>query len=344
MPDVSEMVPVGGSKHPPHQGYRCGAGTAQCSPPAVADTCPERSSQSRGVGCCSTSPDALLSCRRLAVSQYPTPTHHPVQRKDSGLHKRVVEIGDKEAVESPTRGTQGLAVHAEGQQRGLGAELHLTPTQPQLHPKPGCKSKWKSGRTPGSRQLLPTENGGKALFVGARAYSVVGHLNFEFQVHWERVVARGEMGAAAEAVIRADQTKSLTVFTDCMTLLQIITWWMRGDFTPGEKHWDILSTLLEGLCTRTEAGSQTLIVWVKAHVGDVGKEMADKAADRGCTSDDIKFDHPTHPFLIYAIDTDEQLSQHCWSNKVQKHSWEMTGTHTKDRLQRTGTPSHTMCV
>eukprot|EP00961_Rhodomonas_salina_P053064 711823-Rhodomonas_salina.2 len=155
------------------------------------------------------------------------------------------------------------------------------------------------------------------------------------------------MGAAAEAVIRADQTKLLTVFTDCMTLLQIITQWTRGDFTPSveaEKHWDILSALLEGLHARTEAGSQTLILWVKAHNGDVGNEMADKAADRGCTSDDIKFDCPTHPFLIYAIYTDEQLSQHCWSNKVWKHSRETTGTHTRDRLQCTGTPSHTMCV
>eukprot|EP00961_Rhodomonas_salina_P053801 721921-Rhodomonas_salina.3 len=91
--------------------------------------------------------------------------------------------------------------------------------------------------------------GAEGLAVHAEgAYSVVGHLNFEFQVHWERVVARGEMGAAAEAVIQADQTKALTirVFTDCMTLLQIITQWTLGDFTPSveaEKHWDILSAL-----------------------------------------------------------------------------------------------------
>eukprot|EP00961_Rhodomonas_salina_P231939 3133480-Rhodomonas_salina.3 len=203
--------------------------------------------------------------------------------------------------------------------------------------------------TDGSRQLLPTENGGKALFVGAAAYSVVGNLNFEFQVHGERVVVQGEMGAAAEAVIWADRTKSLTVFTGCMTLLQVVTLWTRGDFTlsvEAEKHWDILSALLEGLCARTEAGSQTLIVWVKAHAGDVGNEMADKAADRGCTSDDIKFDWPTvaHPFLIYTINTDEQLSQHGWSTKVWKHARETVGAHTRDRLQRTGTPSHTMCV
>eukprot|EP00961_Rhodomonas_salina_P053800 721921-Rhodomonas_salina.2 len=72
--------------------------------------------------------------------------------------------------------------------------------------------------------------------------------------------------------------------------------------------------------------------------------MVDKAADRGCTSDNIKFDCPTHPFLIYAIDTDEQLSHHVWSNKVRKHARETTGTHTRDRLQCTGTPSNTMCV
>eukprot|EP00961_Rhodomonas_salina_P071541 960758-Rhodomonas_salina.1 len=90
-----------------------------------------------------------------------------------------------------------------------------------------------------SRQLLPTESGGKALFVSAGAYSTVHNLNFEFQVQGERVVVQGEMGTAAEVVVRADKTKSLRVFTYCMTLLQIITQWTRGDFTPSveaEKH------------------------------------------------------------------------------------------------------------
>lgn len=42
--------------------------------------------------------------------------------------------------------------------------------------------------TDGSRQLLPTESGGKALFIGAGAYSTMSELNFESQVQGEQVV------------------------------------------------------------------------------------------------------------------------------------------------------------
>eukprot|EP00961_Rhodomonas_salina_P202448 2730622-Rhodomonas_salina.2 len=96
------------------------------------------------------------------------------------------------------------------------------------------------------------------------------------------------MGGAAEVLVRAETDKLLTIFTDCMTLrlLQIVDWqWTQGDFAPSveaEKHWDILTVILSLLLARTEAGAQTLIVWVKAHVCNVGNERADQAADRGC--------------------------------------------------------------
>lgn len=47
----------------------------------------------------------------------------------------------------------------------------------------------------GSRQLLETEEGKKALFVGAGAVSAVPELNFEFQVtiQLERGAVKGEM-------------------------------------------------------------------------------------------------------------------------------------------------------
>eukprot|EP00961_Rhodomonas_salina_P142863 1923189-Rhodomonas_salina.1 len=87
------------------------------------------------------------------------------------------------------------------------------------------------------------------------------------------------MGGAAEVLVRAETGKSLTIFTDCMTLLQIVERWTRGDFAPSveaEKHWDILTVILNRLRARTEAGAQTLIVWVKAHACDVGNERADQ--------------------------------------------------------------------
>eukprot|EP00961_Rhodomonas_salina_P125111 1685775-Rhodomonas_salina.7 len=107
------------------------------------------------------------------------------------------------------------------------------------------------------------------------------------------------MGSAAEVLVQAETNRSLAIFTDCMTLLQIVERWTRGDFTPSveaEKHWDILSVILNRLSARTAAGAQTLIVWVKAHVGDVGNERADQAADHGCRSEDILYDRPTNPF------------------------------------------------
>eukprot|EP00961_Rhodomonas_salina_P207495 2800692-Rhodomonas_salina.3 len=94
------------------------------------------------------------------------------------------------------------------------------------------------------------ESGSKALFVGAGVYSPQSKLNFLFQVEGEVVVICGEMSAVAEAVALADPTWSLTIFTDCLTLIQIVSRWTQADFTPyveSEGHWDILSVLLEGL-------------------------------------------------------------------------------------------------
>eukprot|EP00961_Rhodomonas_salina_P191194 2579499-Rhodomonas_salina.2 len=203
--------------------------------------------------------------------------------------------------------------------------------------------------TDGSRQLLPTEEGGKALFVGAGAVSNIPQLTFEFQVWGERVVIRGEMGAATEVVVCADRTKSLTEFMDCMTLLQIVTQWTRGDFTPYEEdkqHWDILCILLQALLDCTAAGAQTLLVWVKAHVGDIRNEGAGQAADRGCKLEDICFDQPIYLFRIYYIHTDDTISMHGWANKATTHSrdYEAAGHHTRSRLQRAATPGNIMCT
>eukprot|EP00961_Rhodomonas_salina_P079285 1065619-Rhodomonas_salina.1 len=201
--------------------------------------------------------------------------------------------------------------------------------------------------TDGSRQLLTTEDGKKALFIGAGTVSDEPDLNFEFQVRGERVVTRGEMGGEAEELVRAETDKSLAIFTNCMTLLQIIERWTRGDFTPSveaEKHWDILSVILNRLRARTEAGAQTLIVWVKAHVGDVGNERADQAGDCGCRSEDILYDRPTNPFRLYDISNNDLISQHGWSVEAKRHASTILGRHTINSLRRAATPSNVMCT
>lgn len=61
--------------------------------------------------------------------------------------------------------------------------------------------------------------------VGAGACSKSRTLNFHFRVCGEAKSRRGEMGAVTEATLQADKKKSLTIFTDCMTLLQIVNRW-----------------------------------------------------------------------------------------------------------------------
>eukprot|EP00961_Rhodomonas_salina_P200782 2708732-Rhodomonas_salina.1 len=186
--------------------------------------------------------------------------------------------------------------------------------------------------------------GGKALFVCAGAYSPQSNLNFSFQVEGEAVVISREMSAVAEAVTLADPTQSLTIFTDCLTLIQIVSRWTLADFTPyveSEGHWDILSVLLEGLRSRQ---APTCMVWVKAHVGDYGNELADRAADQGCQSEDVRFHSPHTPFQLYSLEGQEMLSQHGWNQKVLTHASTLVGTHTSHCLCRSEAESTALCT
>eukprot|EP00961_Rhodomonas_salina_P054516 732435-Rhodomonas_salina.1 len=71
----------------------------------------------------------------------------------------------------------------------------------------------------------------------------------------------GEMAATAQAMAHADQHLPLTLYTDCMAILNAIARWLRGDIQPRmeeEKHQDILTDLLHSIRRRTAA---TLVVW-----------------------------------------------------------------------------------
>jgi ribonuclease HI len=78
----------------------------------------------------------------------------------------------------------------------------------------------------------------------------------------------------------------VTVFIDCLGLLQILSNWGRVDFWPGPKdiiHFDVLLPLLQVLCEWT---TELVLVKVKSHAGCYHNEMADECADAGCMLDD----------------------------------------------------------
>eukprot|EP00961_Rhodomonas_salina_P185603 2506050-Rhodomonas_salina.1 len=89
------------------------------------------------------------------------------------------------------------------------------------------------------------------------------------------------MAAAARALDLSDPNLPLTLHTDCMAILNAVARWRLGDFQPrleDEKHQDILLELLHNLRMRA---ADTHFVWVAAHVGDSGNELADIEANLG---------------------------------------------------------------
>eukprot|EP00961_Rhodomonas_salina_P272102 3677163-Rhodomonas_salina.1 len=74
---------------------------------------------------------------------------------------------------------------------------------------------------------------------------MVGYLQdfvrFNFSVGGPATSQRGEMAAAARTLDIADPNEPLTIYTDCMSILNAVARWRRGDFQPrleDEKHQD----------------------------------------------------------------------------------------------------------
>ena len=77
----------------------------------------------------------------------------------------------------------------------------------------------------------------------------------------------------------------LTVFIDCLGLLQLLSRWGRADFWPGPQdiiHFDVLLPLLRLL--RSWLTDVTLVK-VKSHSGCYHNDIADECASLGCESD-----------------------------------------------------------
>eukprot|EP00961_Rhodomonas_salina_P304015 3941448-Rhodomonas_salina.1 len=142
-----------------------------------------------------------------------------------------------------------------------------------------------------------------------------------FQVGGPATNLRGEMAAVARAMAHADPHSPLTLYTDCMAILNAIARWCRGDFQPlmeEEKHQDILTDLLQAIRRRTET---TLVVWVAAHIGDPGNELADMAANAGMGEENCSWDLDTCPIALHSISTStfQLLHEANWTPTVDLH-------------------------
>eukprot|EP00961_Rhodomonas_salina_P069204 928884-Rhodomonas_salina.1 len=130
------------------------------------------------------------------------------------------------------------------------------------------------------------------------------------------------MAAAARGVDLSDPNLPLTIYTDCMAILNAVVRWRRGDFQPrleDEKHQDILLDLLHNIRLRA---APTHFVWVGAHIRDPGNELADIEANLGLQSEKTLLELTTFPIALHstATSTFPLLHAATWTPTVDKHA------------------------
>eukprot|EP00961_Rhodomonas_salina_P198284 2675269-Rhodomonas_salina.3 len=145
---------------------------------------------------------------------------------------------------------------------------------------------------------------------------------FSFNVGGQATSQRGEMAAAARALNLSYPNLPLTIYTDCMTILNAVARWRRGDFQPrleDKKHQDILLYLLWSLWLRA---ADTHFVWVAAHVGNPGNELVDIEANLGAQSEDRMWELNTFPIALHSTMTSTFPLLHAatWTPTVDQHA------------------------
>eukprot|EP00961_Rhodomonas_salina_P299539 3939014-Rhodomonas_salina.1 len=167
-----------------------------------------------------------------------------------------------------------------------------------------------------------------AQLVGAGAVGYApDFFRLNFNVGGPATSQRGEMAAAARTLDLADPNEPLTIYTDCMSILNAVARWRRGDFQPrmeDEKHQDVLLDLLKYLRRR---GAQTHFVWIAAHIGDAGNEMADREANLGTHSEERLWDLDTFPIALHSTASSSFPLLHAatWTPTVDKHAKRFVG-------------------
>ena len=140
----------------------------------------------------------------------------------------------------------------------------------------------------------------------------------------------------AKTLQDSDNTVPLTIFTDCLLLLDMATRWKRADFAPrceDENHPDILENIIQTLSHRN---NNTCIIWVAAHRGDPGNEAADVAANEGTLKEEAEWHTQTDPIRLYSITSTGFPTLHnaCWTKQVESHARRTIGGHVSARIRQ----------
>ncbi len=80
----------------------------------------------------------------------------------------------------------------------------------------------------------------------------------------------------------------------------------------------------------------TTVVWVRAHAGDIGNELAGARVGAGIWSDNERWDRDTHPIEMYSTETGDMVSLHGWNTAAERTETEHYCRFTRERLMKEG--------
>ena len=159
----------------------------------------------------------------------------------------------------------------------------------------------------------------------------------------EPVIIRGEMGALILALNNLPQNQPATLYTDSLSSLWIIKRWIRQDFgycLDEEGHPDLVRQLVSALHRRR--GVRTDMVWVPAHTGEPGNEVADTWAKAGVDKSAPAFDRvcPDIEFWSPARNLINFLGWRAATTRWANHeSWQITAQHLRATSKAISTQS-----
>lgn len=146
---------------------------------------------------------------------------------------------------------------------------------------------------------------------------------------------RAELIVLVLALNMANPRLPLMIYSDSMSALQLLMRWRRVDFAPrmeDEEHYDVVTALLDVIRARI---APTHFVWVKAHCGDPGNEVAGFEAGIGCCSKEILFQRTTELIALYCFDSQELITKRGWTTAVERFTRAYEGEVQRERLVNT---------
>jgi ribonuclease HI len=132
--------------------------------------------------------------------------------------------------------------------------------------------------------------------------------------------SRAELSGLIEAAEDAPLYVALCILTDSLTSLQNLTSMCRSDFCRDIRRHpqrDLLVRLVEALNKRSNAGSSTLLVKIRAHKGEPLNEAADEAADTAVDNEVPQETLALDPARCYFV-IDTSLKTVAWDPRLRK--------------------------